>query len=264
MVANFNLNCAPLTAHARQRASGVACLLSHPQVYTVDDDGGGPHLMPTQPHMQAPTFMQTQDLFGDAPEPPPRSRPRRSAQSQPAPRHSWFLALRPAEADAQRIDAFADMLMAAQGVSGNRVGPDRLHITLDAIGHDVDEPVVAAACRAADAVRTPAFDVRFDAAMSFAGPSGPFVLLDGERPAASNGLHAVRALRLTLGCALADQGFVPPRAYEPHMTLCYDPHHRVARAAIEPVGFRATEFVLIRSHVGLSRHEVLRSWPLTG
>ena len=46
------------------------------------------------------------------------------------------------------------------------------------------------------------------------------------------------------------------------MTLSYDPRHHVARTAVDPIGFRATEFALVRSHIGLSRHEVVRTWPL--
>ncbi len=197
--------------------------------------------------------MPSRDLFGDVPAParPPQ---RRAPGSQP--RHTWFFALRPGAEDAARIDAFAARLLAAHGVTGKRIGPDRLHITLDLVGHDVDQETVEAACRAADAVHVPALDVRFDAVATFAAPSAPVVLLGAA------GLDAVRGLRSALGYALADQGFRPPPAYEPHMTLAYDPRHHVARTPAAPPGFRAAEFALVKSHIGFSRHEVLRTWPL--
>ncbi len=198
--------------------------------------------------------MTVQDLFGEVPTPSPR--PRRAPVAQPL--HTWFFALRPSAADAARIDAFAEGLLASHGVSGKRVSAERLHITLDLVGHDVDEAAVGAACRAAEAVRAAALDACFDAVLTFGTPSGPCVLVGAA------GLDAVRALRTELGCAMADQGFTPARAYEPHMTLCYDPRHRVARTTVAPIGFRATEFALVKSHIGFSRHEVLRTWPLAG
>lgn len=203
--------------------------------------------------------MAEQDLFGDVPAPAARPREARKTRPQAAtPQHTWFFALRPAIADAARLDAFAEDLLASHGVTGKRVGPDRLHITLELVGHDSEASVVEAACRAADVLRFPSIDARFDAAVTFSAPSGPFVLLGGD------GLNGVRELRTALGCALAEQGFTPSRSYEPHMTLCYDPRNRVERIAIDPIGFQIAEFALVKSHIGLSRHEVLRKWPLMG
>lgn len=197
-----------------------------------------------------------QDLFGDVPPPVPR--PKQMRDSAPAPLHTWFFALRPDAEDAARIHAFAEELLALRCISGRRIAPERLHITLELVGHDVTETVVDAACRAADAVHLPPVEARFDTAGSFSAPSGPFVLLG------SKGLDEVRTLRTSLGCALADQGFTPQRAYEPHMTLCYDRRQRIACAPIAPLGFRAGEFALIKSYIGFSRHEVLRTWQLAG
>ncbi len=203
--------------------------------------------------------MPEQDLFGEVPAPalPPR-RPR--TLGSPA-QHTWFFALRPSAEDAARIEALGRQLMHDHSVSGTRLNAERLHITLELVGHDVDDDVVEAARAAADKVRFAPIEVRFDAAMTFAAPSGPFVLL-GEP--GSGGMDGVRQLRTSLGCAMADQGFRPPKSYEPHMTLGYDPRHRVERRAIVPIGFQAVEFFLIKSHIGQSRHEVVRQWPLGG
>jgi 2'-5' RNA ligase len=192
-----------------------------------------------------------QDLFGGLPSaPPPRERPAPARTAQAGP--SWFFALRPAAEDAARIHASAGRLLAAHGIAGKRRAPELLHVSLDEVGEYL-EP----ACRAADTIRLPALEVRFDAAATFGGSGNPFVLVGTQ------GLRAVHELRLALGCALADQGFKVPRAYEPHMTLCYE-GQRVQRTPIEPIAFRATEFALVKSHVGFSRHEVLRTWPLAG
>jgi 2'-5' RNA ligase len=203
--------------------------------------------------------MAEQDLFGDVPAPAARPRETRKVRPQAAPpQHTWFFALRPAVPDAARLDAFAEELLTSHGVTGKRVGAERLHITLELVGHDSDERVVEAACRAADTVRFPAIDAGFDAAVTFSAPSGPFVLLGDD------GLEAVRELRTALGCAMAEHGFTPQRSYEPHMTLGYDPRHRVERISLDPIGFQIAEFALVKSHIGLSRHEVLRVWPLNG
>lgn len=201
--------------------------------------------------------MSPRDLFGEIPAQAPRRRQRRAPAVSSA-AHTWFFALRPDAVEAALIDAFAERLMASHGVSGKPIGPGRLHITLHCIGHDIDEATVAAACRAADTVRLSAIDVRFDTAMSFKGSSGPFVLRGGA------GLEGVHRLHTVLGCALADQGFKLAPSYTPHMTLCYDPQRHVASFAIEPIGFRASEFVLIKSHVGFSRHALMRRWELAG
>lgn len=198
--------------------------------------------------------MPEQDLFGDVPAPAQRSRQTRKPAAQPL--YTWFFALRPAAGDALRLQAYADELLASHGITGKSTGAERLHITLELVGHDVEPGVVEAACRAGDAMRHAAIEVRFDAAMTFSAPSGPCVLLGHA------GLDGVRRLRTVLACAMADQGFSPLRNYEPHMTLAYDPRHRLSRVPIEPVGFRASEFALVKSHIGFSRHEVLRTWPL--
>ena len=186
--------------------------------------------------------------------PAPRVVLSRKPASQPA--HTWFFALRPSQEDALRLQTYAERFLLSHGVSGKRIGAERLHITLDLVGHDVEPATENVATRIGERLQCKAFDVLFDAAMTFSAPSAPLVLLGGQ------GLDAVRALRTELACASADAGFAPPRSFEPHMTLCYDPHHRLARTPIEPLGFRATEFALVKSHIGFSRHEVLRTWAL--
>lgn len=203
-----------------------------------------------------------QDLFGDVPEPAPAARPRQPRPAVAPPKHTWFFALRPDAADAARVDAFAKGLLTSLRLQpGKRIGPDRLHITLELVGHDIGDDVVDAACRAADSLRLAPFEVRLEAARTFPAPSGPFVLLC---PKGSEGLQGAHELRTALAFAMADQGFKPGRSYEPHMTLCYDPRHRVELVDIEPFSVRFAEFSLVKSHIGLSRHEVLRTWALGG
>lgn len=194
------------------------------------------------------------ELFGDGVLPPHAAEGRVPYELL---RQSCFFALRPSEADAGRIVAQAERLLATHGVRGTRIAAERLHITLEPIGWAEDVASMDAACRAADGVHMPPIDVSLGTAMTFRPDA--FVLLDD--PSRLDGVHALRTL---LGCALADRGFRPKRQFNPHMTLSYDRRRRVDPVTIDPIIFRATEFVLIKSHVGLTRHEVLRTWALRG
>lgn len=192
--------------------------------------------------------MKQQGLFGS-------SSASAAASTSPT-KHTWFFALRPSMDDASRLHAFAGMWLPQHGVGGRRIAAERLHVTLELVGHDVDEATVEAAHAAADTIAFPSLAPRFDAVMTFSAPSGPCVMLG------THGLDEVRRLRTELAMAMADRGFAPSRAFEPHMTLSYDPRHRLERTPVEPIAFTATEFALVKSHIGLSRHEVLRTWPL--
>jgi 2''-5'' RNA ligase len=199
-----------------------------------------------------------QNLFE---QPAPPKPPRRKAQPSDGPQrvraqHNWFFALRPSVEDAARIHAQTQGLLDGAGIRAKRIAPERLHITLEFIGDEVDDEILERAYRAADMIRFPPIDAQFDAALTFSRSSGPLVLVGGA------GLDAVRKLRSELACALADHGFKLPRNYEPHMTLCYDSRHRLRRTTIEPISFHTAEFALVKSHIGFSRHEVLRTWPL--
>jgi len=118
--------------------------------------------------------------------------------------------------------------------------------------------VVARACEAAAQVKTPAIDITFDRALSFAGRerNRPFVLRSSE------GAPEVQALQREIGSAMAQSGlrkFVRP--YTPHMTLLYDSND-ISEQPIEPVTWTCTEFRLIHSMLGQTRHVTLGSWQL--
>jgi 2'-5' RNA ligase len=69
------------------------------------------------------------------------------------------------------------------------------------------------------------------------------------------------ALRQALAWEKLEKG-MPPK-FTPHMTVIYgQPGEEVA--VIEPVRWTVREFVLVISHQGESRHEVLARYPLIG
>ncbi|CAM3663578.1 2'-5' RNA ligase family protein [Roseateles saccharophilus] len=178
------------------------------------------------------------------------------------PGHKLFFALRPDAETAERIAGAVSAEHAARGLAP-RLRPSRIfHITLHYFGYFDGEPdaqLVALASRAAAEVLRPAFDLGFDCFRSWGEPAAskhPFVLTGGQ------GLEPVRELRDALVARLVAHGLAAPaRDYEPHLTLRYD--KRVAPAwDVALPGWIASEFVLVKSPQGETRHEVIGRWPL--
>lgn len=176
--------------------------------------------------------------------------------------HKLFFALRPDEATAGRIAHCVAAEHEARGLPA-RLRPSRIfHITLHYFGYFAGEPdahVVELARQAASDVVRPAFDLGFDRFQSWGRPGSdrhPFVLTGGQ------GLEAVRELQEVLVDRLVAHGLArPERDYEPHLTLRYD--ERPAPAwGVDLPGWVASEFVLVKSPQGLTRHDVIGHWPL--
>ncbi|MBV8036989.1 2'-5' RNA ligase family protein [Roseateles sp.] len=181
------------------------------------------------------------------------------------PGHKLFFALRPDEEAAERIARIVTAEHAARGLQA-RLRPSRIfHITLHYFGYFDGEPdarVVARASRAASELRRPAFDLGFDGFTSWGGERSskhPFVLTGGQ------GLEAVRELRDALVERLAAHGLldVPERDYRPHLTLRYD-KRPAPTWALDLPGWIASDFVLVKSPQGQTRHDVIARWPLQG
>ncbi|HEV6964108.1 2'-5' RNA ligase family protein [Roseateles sp.] len=178
------------------------------------------------------------------------------------PGHKLFFALRPDNESAERIARVAAAEREARGLAA-RLRPTRVfHITLHYFGAFAGEPdagLVDLASRAASEVVRPAFDLAFEAFESWGGAQvrqHPFVLTGGQ------GLEAVRDLRDALVERLVAHGLAAPeRDYEPHLTLRYD-KHVAAGWPVELPGWVASEFALVKSPQGLTRHDVIGRWPL--
>lgn len=180
------------------------------------------------------------------------------------PAHKLFFALRPDDETGERIARVATAEHEARGLKP-RLRPSRIfHVTLHYFGAfsgEPDERLVAVARRAAAEVVRPAFDLGFDHFTSWGDEHTtrhPFVLTGGQ------GLEAVRELRDSLVERLVAHGLAAPeRDYEPHLTLRYD-KRRAPAWPVELPGWVASEFVLVKSPQGLTRHDVIGRWPLQG
>jgi len=166
-----------------------------------------------------------------------------------------FLAAVPDAGTAERIHQLASALKRVHRFDGRLIAPERLHISLFALG-GLPEGQHCAAWEAAMEVRTAPFQVWFDRTASFRGRPGnhPFVLI-GEQ-----GLRGLQSFRQMFCAALARKGMrrLANTNFTPHVTLLYDARD-VDEYPIEPIGWTVKEFVLIRS---LNGHEHLVRWPL--
>lgn len=174
-----------------------------------------------------------------------------------------FFALRPDPDTAARIHALAQQLRDTLQLSGRTLPMERLHVTLNFLGqYPSASGLGEIAATAAGSVRASAIELCSERLKSFESPPGgarrslPLVLLTDD-PA------PLRALRLRLARALARTGCFASAAEgtKPHITLLYD-RKPVAEQAVPRLCWTAREFLLVRSLVGKSEHQVLARFAL--
>ena len=173
-----------------------------------------------------------------------------------------FLALLPDAQNAESITRLTQGLRAECNLKGKPIAAERLHVTLYFLGDFAGLPqgIVERTNRAASALAVREFEVVLDRVMSFKSKSGksPFVLCGGD------GVDALLAFQRALFLAMSKEGLKPAdraTSFTPHVTLLYD-RHSVPQREVEPISWRANEFVLVRSAIGLNRYETIAHWPL--
>jgi 2'-5' RNA ligase len=146
-------------------------------------------------------------------------------------------------------------------LSGRPLLADRFHITLCDLGEysELPDALVAQVGRAATTITSPPVAMTFDRLLTFRRNTNaqPLVLSGGD------GLAELHRFRQKLALALAGVGlkkFVRS-GITPHMTLLYDPR-TIEPREIDPVRWTMTEFVLVDSLRGETRHISLARWQL--
>lgn len=175
--------------------------------------------------------------------------------------YSLFFAIFPTSADATSLSGQMDGIRHRHGILGKPMLPDRLHISLHAVAgftEMVPQKVVDAALAAAGRVVCPRLPVVFDRLSGFAESTACVLQCD----ATSSG--AISLLRKPLAAALKDVGLHPTASSAPHMTMLYRDTHEPFEYPIDPIGWTATRFALILSHVGIGHHQWINEWPLGG
>jgi 2'-5' RNA ligase len=175
--------------------------------------------------------------------------------------HRLFFALMPDDATRVRLAAAAEALRASHsGLRARWINPSRYHATLHFLGdHAALRPtLVDSAIAAADKIQAEPFAWTLDNASSFRGREPPCVLRCGEVPAPMQQLW--QSLRHAL--ALAGQGGHLERSFTPHVTLAYSHGTMLEPAAIAPVTWQVTDFVLVHNVVGQGSYQILGRWRM--
>jgi 2'-5' RNA ligase len=200
--------------------------------------------------------MNQQLLFSETPKPP---------QATPA-KYSVFLAVFPDSSTAHHISELAMGIREKHGLHG-RVRPlSHLHVSLYFLGGcpDVSEKVIHFVGQICETVAAsiPAFEARFDEAISFRGGLGkrPLVLVNyGDGNAKLMRLH--QALDAAFSKYRRHSG--GNLKFNPHITLLYD-RQGIQEQPINPISWMVDEIVLVCSEVGATKYERLGSWKLGG
>lgn len=166
--------------------------------------------------------------------------------------HRPFFALRPPPALARQVAQAATWFGAAR----DALPPERLHLTMFILDDRVElaPTLVDALLGMGEAVRAAPIAVTLDVA---SGSERSIALRPAHRNAGLTALY-----RQLVGLA-RKAGVAERESYRfgAHMTLGYRRGSSFTQA-IAPIGWEADELMLIDSHVGRTRHEVLGRWAL--
>jgi 2'-5' RNA ligase len=177
-----------------------------------------------------------------------------------SPEHRVFFALQPDAEAAEAMVRLAADLRQRHGLKGRPTPAPRLHLSLNFVGTFRGPPtraVMEKAIGLADKVAAAPFQVTLNQVQSWKGDPHPLVLLGDE------GVIGVDLLHTAIHKALAIGSMAPRRQPEiwPQVSLLWD-KREIPKAFVEPIGWRAQEFVLLDSPFGEGRQEVLGRWPL--
>ncbi|MGE4410203.1 MAG: 2'-5' RNA ligase family protein [Sphingobium sp.] len=164
----------------------------------------------------------------------------------------FFFAIRPDAETAAAINAF----VAREVPEGRRLPLAHQHVTLALTEDFADYPagVVERLVLAGEEVKAASFEMR----LTCLSASRHSVALCLERLEPS-----LIALQRAIAAAMTRQGVAMREGwrFNPHQTLCYRKGEAFTRM-VEGFTWHVREFVLVRSLVGLSRHELVGCWPL--
>jgi len=168
-----------------------------------------------------------------------------------------FFALRPPDAEGAIIDNLRTKLQRVHRLRGATIARECLHATVAAAQDQRRTPqeIIARARSAGQRVRYQPFNVRFEWAQSFDVHRDryPFVL--------RGDLKVLTDFRRRLCAEMAQSGLAVPSSYTPHVTLLWA-DRRVEAYPIAPIDWLVTNFVLVSSVFGQSRHDILDHWQL--
>ena len=174
-----------------------------------------------------------------------------------------FLGVVPARPLGERLAELADQWRTELNLTGRPFTPDRLHLSLYALGDypGVPRQLVDNVRQAGDALKLPPFEITLDRVMSFYRRDRKRALV--LRPSAN--IAALLEFHRLLGEYMTGVGlgrWVSPH-FTPHMTLLYD-RRMIAERPVARVQWRIDGFVLIHSLLRRHRYGRLGQWELDG
>jgi len=176
---------------------------------------------------------------------------------------TYFFALMPEGRALQQIgEQRANAVHAVQAARPSPVEDHRLHLTIctPKTLKRLRAPFEESLKRAGDDVVASAFGLRFDGFDTFTGGFDQSCLVLRSDAMTS---ERVQTLKNAIGEALFRHGFGWDKSsLSPHVTLYYANEVAPPEGLGEPIDWDVNEFVLIRSHVGKHRHDVIGRWPL--
>ncbi len=166
--------------------------------------------------------------------------------------HRFFFALLLPIQLARQVANAATWFQAA----GSPIAADRLHITLFILPDQFDrsDVLIERLLALGAAVAAAPIDVALD---YVSGGSRSIALRPQHRVAGLTNLHRALAEQARLTGIEGRARYM----FQPHVTLGYC-DGRPFGQRVAPVAWTATEFVLIHSHLGHTRHTILGRWPL--
>lgn len=173
--------------------------------------------------------------------------------------HTLFFALIPSDEAREQILALQKMMAWRLGLR-SLIPSSMLHMTLCPAGQPkrLREPMPVALKKAASAIEAGVIDIQLASAARFGGSLGrPSWVLKTSDDATLGLRHALAKALLIEGLKTASV-----RGGSPHVTIAYSDDLPEAKEPIEPIRWTAREFVLIDSHFGKSRHDILGRWSL--
>ncbi|MEC3909979.1 2'-5' RNA ligase family protein [Sphingobium sp. CR2-8] len=170
------------------------------------------------------------------------------------PSYRLFFAVKPPPPVARQIDHYAAILAGGEA----RIASAHQHVTLS-IANDMEaypQALIDTLRMAAADVMADPFDLRLDR-LSYGGRSAAL------RPSRSNA--SLARLQRQVADAMKRAGALPRKdwTFSPHQTLFYR-DGPPAQRRIDGFGWRVEDVVLICSHVGRTRHDIVGTWPLQG
>lgn len=173
--------------------------------------------------------------------------------------HNVFFGLMPEDATRARMMETVELLRTTHDPQGRWLKPARYHMTLHFLGtfSELPEDRIAAAIRAAEGMRAPAFDLVLDRAGSFSGGIGWLGCARTEPPLQQLWDELRQALAREHVSAKGHARFMP------HVTVLRDSRKPMPDVPIKPIHWPIREVMLIDSQLGdRNDYRPLGGWQL--